>query len=105
MTTHRRNTSGMHDANRCGARTRSGSPCKSPAIRGKERCRMHGGRGSGAPKGNRNAWRHGGHSAEMRALARNAMAFLRAATSALDLNANYDAMLASITELDLTNRK
>lgn len=25
---------------------------------------MHGGKGSGAPKGNRNAWKHGGRSAE-----------------------------------------
>jgi glucans biosynthesis protein len=29
---------------------------------------MHGGKGSGAPKGNRNAWRHGGRSAETREL-------------------------------------
>jgi glucans biosynthesis protein len=25
---------------------------------------MHGGKGSGAPKGNRNAWKHGARSAE-----------------------------------------
>jgi len=25
--------------------------------------RMHGGKGSGAPKGNRNAWKHGARSA------------------------------------------
>ena len=32
----------------------------SPAVRGKKRCRMHGGAlGSGAPKGNRNAVKHG----------------------------------------------
>lgn len=29
---------------------------------------MHGGKGSGAPKGNRNAWRHGARSAEIRML-------------------------------------
>lgn len=29
---------------------------------------MHGGKGSGAPKGNRNAWKHGARSAEMMAL-------------------------------------
>ena len=103
--THRRNTSAMHDANRCGVRTRGGSPCKSPAIKGRSRCRMHGGHGSGAPKGNRNAWKHGGHSAEVLALARDAMEFLRVATSGLDLIADYDAMLASMTALDLTNRK
>lgn len=27
---------------------------------------MHGGKGSGAPKGNQNAWKHGARSAEMK---------------------------------------
>lgn len=45
---------------RCGARIRSGGLCRSPALRGKRRCRMHGGAaGSGGQKGNRNARRHG----------------------------------------------
>lgn len=45
---------------RCGARTRSGERCRSPALRGKTRCRMHGGApGSGAPMGNGNALKHG----------------------------------------------
>ena len=34
-------------APRCGARTRAGCPCRSPAVRGKQRCRMHGGRSTG----------------------------------------------------------
>jgi hypothetical protein len=46
---HARNTHGMHSAPRCGAKTRKGSACEAPAIRGKKRCRMHGGKGSGAP--------------------------------------------------------
>ncbi|WP_315974481.1 HGGxSTG domain-containing protein [Microvirga sesbaniae] len=48
-------------APRCGAKTRSGTPCQSPAVNGKSRCRMHGGsKGSGAPKGDRNgSYRHG----------------------------------------------
>jgi hypothetical protein len=55
----------MHRTLRCGARTRSGNPCRSPAVRGKRRCRMHGGAaGSGAPTGNQNALRHGHYSAE-----------------------------------------
>lgn len=56
----------MHllDAPRCGARTRSGAPCKSPAIHGKKRCRMHGGIGSGAPLGNTNAFKNGRYSAQ-----------------------------------------
>lgn len=39
----------MHCAPRCGAKTRSGNPCKSPAIHGKARCRMHGGKSKGRP--------------------------------------------------------
>ena len=49
---------------RCLARTRSGTECQSPAVKGKRRCRMHGGTNPGPPKGNRNAWKHGGRSAE-----------------------------------------
>ncbi len=55
----------LRSSPRCGARTRSGAPCKSPAAHGKGRCRMHGGAlGSGAPIGNRNAWKHGYWSRE-----------------------------------------
>ena len=48
---------------RCGARTRSGSPCQSPAMPN-GRCRMHGGMSPGAPKGNKNAFKHGRYTAE-----------------------------------------
>ena len=54
----------LADAPRCGAKTRSGGSCNSPAVRGRQRCRMHGGTNKGAPKGNRNAWVHGNRSAE-----------------------------------------
>jgi hypothetical protein len=55
-----RNTGPMSSSPRCGARTRSGKPCRSPAVQGKKRCRMHGGApGSGAPRGNKNAVKHG----------------------------------------------
>ena len=53
----------MHLSRRCGARTRSGSRCRSPAMPN-GRCRLHGGMSPGAPKGNRNAWKHGHYSAE-----------------------------------------
>ena len=53
----------MHRALRCRARTRRGTECQSPAMPN-GRCRMHGGTNPGAPKGNRNAWKHGGRSAE-----------------------------------------
>jgi len=54
----------LKDAPRCGARTRAGTECQSPAVRGRQRCRMHGGNAPGAAKGNRNAWKHGNRSAE-----------------------------------------
>jgi len=45
---------------RCGAKTRSGGPCRSPAVSGKKRRRMRGGApGSGAPNHNQNALKHG----------------------------------------------
>ena len=45
---------------RCGARTRCGGACRAPAVRGRKRCRMHGGaHGSHAPLGNQNARKHG----------------------------------------------
>ena len=57
---HPRNTAPMLASQRCGAQTRSGQPCRAPAVTGKARCRMHGGAiGSGAPNGNRNALKHG----------------------------------------------
>ena len=47
-------------APRCGATTRTKKSCKSPAVRGNRRCRMHGGaKGSGAPRANFNARKHG----------------------------------------------
>ena len=62
---HKRNTEPMLSCPRCGARTRSGSPCRSPVVAGKKRCRMHGGAaGSGAPLGNRNALKHGRYTHE-----------------------------------------
>ncbi|WP_426051729.1 hypothetical protein [Brevundimonas sp. SL161] len=39
-------------------------------MSGRKRCRMHGGTNPGAPRGNRNAWKHGGYSAEAKATAR-----------------------------------
>jgi len=32
---------------RCGARTRAGPPCKAKVVKGKARCRMHGGLSTG----------------------------------------------------------
>jgi len=53
----------MHLSLRCGAHSRrSGKPCRNGAMTN-GRCRMHGGKATGAPIGNRNAWKHGMHSA------------------------------------------
>lgn len=40
---------------RCGAKTRSGRPCRSLPVRGRSRCRMHGGSSTGpkTPEGRR----------------------------------------------------
>jgi len=53
----------MHSS-RCGARTRQGNPCQAPAIYGKARCRMHGGKGSGAPLSSQNALKHGYYTSD-----------------------------------------
>ena len=67
----------MHLSRRCGARTRSGSPCRSPAMPN-GRCRMHGGRSPGAPRGNKNALKHGGYTAEAVTRRKELQDFLRA---------------------------
>jgi len=57
---HVRRTDAMLASQRCGAKTRCGGSCRSPAVRGRKRCRMHGGApNSGAPRRNRNARKHG----------------------------------------------
>ena len=56
-------------APRCGAKTRRGSSCMSPAMKN-GRCRMHGGKSTGpkTPEGLERArkanWKHGWHSKE-----------------------------------------
>ena len=60
MRDHARNTGPMLASPHCGAKIRSGGLCRSPAVRGKKRCRMHGGaQGAGPPRDNRNARKHG----------------------------------------------
>ena len=51
----------MLESRRCGAKTRKDGRFRSPAMRN-GRCRMHGGKSTGAPKGNKNAWKHGHYS-------------------------------------------
>ena len=61
------NTYAFNKAARCGARTKrnNGSPCRAPAVRGKRRCRIHGGsKGSGGQQSNKNSLKHGYTTAE-----------------------------------------
>ena len=52
-------------APKCGARTRAGTPCQRPAIRGRKRGRLHGGLSPGAPRGAKNGnFRNGDWTAE-----------------------------------------
>jgi hypothetical protein len=86
----------LRAAPRCGARTRAGTACRAPAVRGRSRCRMHGCGGgklrrSGAPRGNRNAWKDGYWAAAARLRRRRMTAFIR------DVE-------ASLAELEAMNR-
>ena len=63
---------------RCGAKTRRNVPCPNPAVTGRSRCRMHGGKGGG-PKGKRNGnYRHGNFTREALALRKSRAAIRRA---------------------------
>lgn len=55
----------MQETNLCGAKTRAGHSCKNAKMPN-GRCRMHGGKSTGAPKGNQNAFKHGRFSAEVK---------------------------------------
>jgi hypothetical protein len=69
----------------CGARRRDGSPCEARPASGKRRCHVHGGApGSGAPKGNRNAFKTGAHTAASRARLKAMRDYVRASRSLMD---------------------
>ena len=59
----------LTNAPRCGAKTRKGTPCKSPAMKN-GRCRMHGGKSTGPKtlegleRSRRANWKHGYYSQE-----------------------------------------
>ena len=62
----------------CGARTRQGGWCKRSPTAGKRRCHNHGGApGTGAPRGNRNARKHGAYCREVKQLQADAAAMCR----------------------------
>ena len=72
---------------RCGAKTRSGSPCRAPAMRSRKtgtytKCRLHGGCSTGprTPEGlehsRRANWRHGEFSAQFKRERRELKAYI-----------------------------
>jgi hypothetical protein len=68
----------MHLSPRCGAKTRNGSPCQSPAMPN-GRCRMHGGSSPGAPKGKANgSYCHGRFTCEAIAQRRQLSSWVKA---------------------------
>jgi uncharacterized protein YjcR len=74
----------MLASRRCGAKTRKQTSCRAPAVVGKRRCRMHGGaEGSGAPKGNKNALKHGLYTKEAIAECRYLRELIRSAKQTL----------------------
>lgn len=69
---------------RCGAKTRKGAPCRSPAVKGRRRCRMHGGTSPGAPKGKRNGrYRSGIYTQELREARAQVRALVKLAKATL----------------------
>ena len=76
----------MHLAPRCLARTRKGPPCQAPNVKGKKRCRMHGGaKGSGAPTGERNGnYRHGHYTKAAKANRRHMEKLIRSSRELMD---------------------
>ena len=85
MSDHIRNTGPMLASRRCGARTRIGGACHAPAMHSKKRCRLHGGApGSGAPRANRNACKHGRFTVDAIAERRRIEALLEEARKLLE---------------------
>ena len=73
-------------ARQCGAQTKSGKPCRSPATK-KGRCRLQGGAsGSGGPPGKRNGqYRHGERTKTAIAEQRKFSALLKMLGGGVDL--------------------
>jgi hypothetical protein len=92
----------FHNCPRCGAKTRKGIPCKSPAM-ANGRCRMHGGASTGprTPEGlqrsRRGNWKHGRYSWQALAQAKFERSLTRAlllwAKSSIHQCQQIDAML------------
>ena len=81
---------------RCGAKTRSGKPCRRPRGPRNRRCHLHGGApGSGAQLGNQNALKHGFYSGRMLALQRAAAELLRNSRDLIEEASDVECRLES----------
>ena len=66
------------DTTKCIAKTRRSILCQTLPVKSKKRCRMHGGaKGSGAPKGSQNAFKHGRYTRETIANRKETMMLIR----------------------------
>ena len=92
---------------RCGAKARSGNPCQAPAVKGRKRCRLHGGaKGSGAPKGEANgAFRHGGYTPEAIEQRRKSAALLRTVRGGEAPRVDLDALAALLAFLGVNETR
>ena len=66
---------------RCGAKTRRGTPCPNPSMAGRQKCRLHGAAG-GAPRGERNGNFKTGYYTQEALAARKARVAIRRAEMA-----------------------
>ncbi|WP_409997903.1 HGGxSTG domain-containing protein [Bradyrhizobium sp. SZCCHNS3002] len=71
----------MQRAKRCGTKTRSGKPCRSPAM-ANGKCRMHGRPSPGAPKGIQFVFKHGRFAAATIQFRRDISAMVKSARAA-----------------------
>ena len=80
---------------RCQAQTRAGTSCNSPSVKGRKRCRFHGGaKGSGGQKGEANgSFKHGGFTAEAVKMRQDASRLLKMVRDD-DLSLDGDDVLA-----------
>ena len=81
---------------RCLAKTRRGTPCQNPAIRGRNRCKLHGGRSTGPKTEAGKArvvaahWKHGRRSRARLERVKKVNAELRRITNQLKLEGLID---------------
>ena len=69
---------------RCGAKTRSKTSCKSPAMKN-GRCRLHGGKSTGAPTGKEHGrYTHGNYTKDVLALNKHIKQIIRDAKQLMD---------------------